>query len=92
MAHEKATQHLSIHALEGIRAKDGLVGAGEDAVRVKWFFPELLALVVAGQHWTRHYPAGGLALGFDEQKVKRLPFVQTGHESSTNKQTKSINQ
>jgi len=53
MAHDKATQHLSVHALEGIRAKDGLVGAGKDVVRVKWSFLELLAVVVAGQHWTR---------------------------------------
>lgn len=54
VAHDEATEHLSIHALEGIRAKDGFVGACEDVVRVEWSFPELLALVVARQHRTRH--------------------------------------
>jgi len=54
MAHDEAAQHLRVHALEGIGAEDCFIGACIQVVWVVGSVFELLALVVASQHWTCH--------------------------------------
>lgn len=44
---EEATEHLGVHALEGVRAKDGLVWAGIDIVWVVRSGFEVVTFVIA---------------------------------------------
>nr|GMC64107.1 Os01g0764850 [Ipomoea batatas] len=58
VAHQQATNHLSIHALEGVDAEDWLVRACVNVVGIVRSVLELLAVVVARQHWTCKFMTG----------------------------------
>lgn len=73
----EAAQHLSVHALEGVGAEDGLIGAGVHVVRVVGSGLEVFAFVVACENGSGHEPTRSLCLGLDEQKVKPFAFVQS---------------
>lgn len=44
----EATEHLGVHALEGVRAKDGFIGGGVICVGIIWSLFEVGAFVIAG--------------------------------------------
>ena len=80
----QAAHHLRVHALEGVRGKDGRRRAGVVVVGVVGAVLELLALVVAGEHWPRRQAARGLGLRLDEQEVEALPLVKPRQISARN--------
>lgn len=70
----KATEHLGIHRLVRIRAKNGFIWASVVSVRVKGPILKMGALVEASENWSSQKATRCLSLRFYEQKVHSFAF------------------
>ena len=74
-AEAEAAEDLGVHALVGVGAEDGLVGAGVVGVGVVRPLLEMGAFVVAGENGAGGEASRGLGLRFYEEEIHPFPLV-----------------